>query len=57
MLPGTDHALGNAEGVFSLASALINDWHIHLHQLHWAAGAAFIVKLFHFETRPHYLSA
>ena len=46
VFPGADHALGNAEGVFILASALLNNWHIHLHQLHWTAGATFIVRLF-----------
>ena len=45
VLPGAEHALRNAEGVFILAGALVNNWHIHLHQLHWAAGAAFIILL------------
>merc|ERR1719362_2061015 len=40
VLPSAEHALGNAEGVFVLTGALINNRHVHLHQLHWAAGAA-----------------
>ena len=50
VLPGTQHAVRDHEGVLDPARLVRHHRHVHLHQLHGAAGSAWLWKLYcHFK--------